>query len=246
MTLAPDRVDLAGYDVVIMGEVHDNPAHHRNQAEWLNRLAPKAVVFEMLTPERADLAMQSDPDTLETSLMWGESGWPDFAIYAPVFAAVGDAAIIGGGVERAAVRAAVRDGAAAAMGDSASVFGLNMPLPRLEAETRQSLQAEAHCGALPDDMLSGMVEAQRLRDAALARAVVAAVVSVGTPVAVITGNGHARTDWGMPVALDHAMPTLKVLSIGQLETVPTHAQPHDALTLAPGPEGRGDPCAAFR
>ena len=35
----------------VIGEVHDNPHHHRNQARAVAALKPGAIVFEMLTPE---------------------------------------------------------------------------------------------------------------------------------------------------------------------------------------------------
>ena len=76
---------------------------------------------------------------------------------------------------------------------------------------------QAHCDALPEDMLPGMVAVQRLRDAVLARAVVRAMDDTGGPVAVITGNGHARRDWGMPAMLARAAPDLDVWVLGQTE-----------------------------
>ncbi len=68
-------------------------------------------------------------------------------------------------------------------------------------------------------------QAQRLRDAALARAVVEAMAATGGPVAVITGNGHARRDQGMPAVLGRPHPTLRVLSIGQIEGAAGRVQP---------------------
>ena len=104
---------------------------------------------------------------------------------------------------------------------------------------------EAHCDALPEDILPGMVEAQRLRDAALARAVLAAMAETGGPVAVITGNGHARRDWGLPRMLARAAPDLTLVSIGQFEAPPEDDPPFD-LWLVTTPAPRDDPCAAFR
>jgi len=247
-TQAPEAVDFTGFDVVIMGEMHDNPAHHANQAAWVERLAPKAVVFEMLTQDLAALAeeWQGDAASLGLALDWEQRGWPEFAIYAPIFAAIPDSALVfGGDVTRDELRLAMAGGAAAAFGDATPLFGLDVPLPRLEQETRESDMAASHCGALPPEALPGMVEGQRLRDAALAKAVVGALFLSGPPVAVITGNGHGRTDWGLPVPLRMAMPDIAVLSIGQLEQAPTHVQPYDVITLSPAPD-RGDPCDAFR
>ena len=98
-------------------------------------------------------------------------------------------------------------------------------------------------------MLPGMVQAQRLRDAGLARAVLQAMDATGGPVAVITGTGHARTDTGIPAALAQAAPQLQVLSIGQIEAAPDTAietaPPYD-LWIITTPTPRADPCAVFR
>ena len=75
---------LRGADVVILGEVHDNPAHHQWQAEALAVLSPAAVVFEMLTPGQAGRItpeLLAEPERLATVLDWEASGWPDFALY---------------------------------------------------------------------------------------------------------------------------------------------------------------------
>ncbi len=42
-----------GLDIYILGEVHDNPAHHALQARLVADIAPGAVVWEMLSPDRA-------------------------------------------------------------------------------------------------------------------------------------------------------------------------------------------------
>jgi hypothetical protein len=61
---------------------------------------------------------------------------------------------------------------------------------------------------------------------------------------VITGNGHARRDQGMPAVLAQAMPDLSVLSVGQLEGSAGAAPPFDRWIVTPILP-REDPCAAF-
>ncbi len=68
--------------------------------------------------------------------------------------------------------------------------------------------------------------------------------ATGGPVAVITGNGHARRDQGIPSVLGKAAPELGVLSVGQLEGPVGNDQPYD-LWIVTGTVPRGDPCAAF-
>lgn len=189
---------LPEVDVVILGEMHDNPHHHENQAKAVAALVPAALVFEMLTAEQAARVTpenRADAEALGAALQWENSGWPDFAMYHPIFAAAPEARVYGAALPRDEVRRAVSEGAAAVFGGEASDYGIDVALSSDEQATREVGQMEAHCNAMPAEMMGGMVEAQRLRDAALARAARQALADSGGPVVVITGNGHARTDW---------------------------------------------------
>jgi len=244
---ATDLYNLPAADVVFLGEVHDNPVHHAHQAIAVGAIGAKALVFEMLTDAQA---LRITPELLrseqglEATLAWQNSGWPEFAMYYPIFIATDARAIFGGALERDEVRRAVSDGAAEVFGDAAPLFGLTEPLDDAEQVVREAGQKAAHCDALPVSMLGGMVEAQRLRDAAMARAVIAAIAETGGPVAVITGNGHVRGDWGVPRALRRAAPDLTVLTIGQFESTPDPKTPFD-LWLVSDPVKRPDPCDTF-
>lgn len=240
--------DLPPADVLILGEVHDNPVHHLHQAAAVLATKPAALVFEMFGPDAALAVtpeMRDDPAALARALDWDASGWPDFSIYEPIFAAAPDAALFGGALPRDDVRRAVEDGAAAVLGGAGAIFGLDEALDSEEQEIRNAGQIAAHCDAIPAEVAPGMVEAQRARDAGLARAVIAALAETGGPVAVITGNGHARTDWGLPRMLARARPDLSVLTIGQFEAQPEGDTPYD-LWLVTDPVDRPDPCEAFR
>lgn len=240
-------------DVVLFGEVHDNPHHHVHQASAVAALEPAAIVFEHLTPE---LASRITPELirnaarLESALAWEDRGWPDFAMYYPIFAAASDAAIFGGGVPPADARRAVEEGAESVFGGAAQIFQLERGYPVSVQAELERLQQEAHCNALPESSLPGMVEAQRLRDAALARATIAAhheSVSRGGigPVVVITGNGHATKNWAVPYLLEISAPDLKVVSVGQFE-VAAPVDPGFDYWLVTGAPDRADPCAAFK
>ena len=240
-----DALDaLPPAEVVVLGEVHDNPEHHLNQARAVAALRPKAVVWEMIPRDFAVPADVADQAALAEALEWQARGWPDFAMYHPIFLAAPEARHYGAEIDRAAARQAMSEGALAVMPDGAR-FGLDLPLPPEEQAAREAEQQEAHCNAMPTELLPAMVEAQRLRDAALAEAVLRALEEVGPPVAVITGTGHARKDWGLPAVLAFAVPELRVLSIGQMEAEPGGDAPFDLWLVTP-PVDRGDPCAAFR
>ena len=233
-------------DVVILGEIHDNPQHHIIQAEALKAVMPSAVVWEMVTEEGAQrLANKavSDPEELARILKWIESGWPPLSMYYPVFQA-SDAPIYGAMVPRAAARAAMERGAATALGADAARFGLTIPLPPAEQAAREADQLAAHCDAIPESALPQLVAIQRLRDAVLARAVLRATDETGGPVAVITGNGHARKDRGIPTFLSRLRPGWTVFALGQSEDGVVDGE-FDAVLDSPAVE-REDPCLAFQ
>ena len=234
-------------DVVILGEVHDNPTHHAWQAEVVAAMAPSALVFEMLLPEQAALAgpERDDAAALAAALEWDGRGWPDYDLYSPILAAAPDALIVGGDVPHDDVRRAMEAGAAAVFGPEAARYGLTDALAPDDQAAREAEMDAAHCHALPAEMLPGMVEAQRLRDATLARAAIEAHAVSGGPVAVIAGTGHARRDRGVPAALSAAAPGLSVYSVGQFEVDPGPDAPFDRVIVTE-PTPRDDPCAAFR
>ncbi|MEM1163821.1 MAG: ChaN family lipoprotein [Pseudomonadota bacterium] len=244
----PEALDsLPVAEIVLLGEVHDNPIHHLNQARALEALRPAAVVFEMLTQEQAEFVNGTPARgaALGAALGWEDSGWPDFAMYQPVFEATGSARIYGMAVSREESQSVFGRSAAEVFGSGAGRFGLEGPLPDDELAAREAYQMAAHCDALPEHMLPGMVAAQRLRDAVFSRTALQALEETGGPVAVITGSGHVRKDWGMPAALGVAAPDVSVLAVGQVEMPAKDVPPFD-LWLVTEPAEREDPCLAFR
>lgn len=246
----PALADLASdAQIVFLGEVHDNPDHHLTQAEWIRALSPKAVVFEMITPETATGSvydMQTGAEALQQALDWNASGWPDFAIYWPVFQALGPAQVYGAAVPRAKTRAVFTDGAGAVFSpQTVSRFGLDAALPPAQQDAREAMQFAAHCDAMPMEMMPGMVTVQRVRDAQLARVALLALSETGGPVVVITGNGHARKDWGAPAAIARAAPDVRVFALGQSEDGRAPDGAFDQIADAPAAQ-RPDPCAGFK
>jgi uncharacterized iron-regulated protein len=237
---------LAGADVIILGEVHDNKRHHQVQAELVAALQPRAVVWEMITQEQAEaLTPQILQNPAETArvLEWEASGWPDFTLYAPVFKRAARAMQFGALVPRAQSKEALQLGVANHFGAKAQQFGLDQPLPVAEQATREAEQMANHCNALPDHVLPMLVDVQRLRDASLAAAAKRALEQIGGPVVVITGNGHARLDRGLAVYLQRALPGVVIRALGQMEEGATQGQ-FDVVLSAPTVQ-RPDPCLGF-
>ena len=155
-----------------------------------------------------------------------------------------EAQVFGAHVSRERARAAMQQGVASYFGVQSEIYGLSEPLGHEEQAAREAHQLAAHCDALPSEILPMMVDIQRLRDAELARATAQALAKTDGPVVVITGNGHARKDWGMPVHLTKARADLLVYSIGQGETGLMPEGVFDEVTYSPA-ASRDDPCAAF-
>lgn len=239
--MASDLPDeIAAADVVVLGEVHDNPVHHSEQAVMIERLEPTAIVAEMLTSDQAT-DLQADPEGYRTT--WDASGWPDYDMYLPVFT-VTEVPIYGAAVPRAVARVVYSEGVAAHFDGDAMAYGLVDPLPEDQNAARLDLQFAAHCDAMPRAALGGMIEVQRLRDATLAKAAIQAFEETDGPVVVITGNGHGRKDWGVPSYIRRVRPDLTVFSIGQGEDGGTPDGGFDLVVDAPAVD-RPDPCLEF-
>jgi uncharacterized iron-regulated protein len=239
--------------IVVLGEIHDNAAHHAEQSRLVADLRPTAVVWEMIGTAQwaaAQGAERTDAASLGAALEWDASGWPDFSMYHPIFLAAGPSAQhVPAAVPRDKLLKAMAEGARATLAaQPEGVFDPALALPPLTAEdqaAREAEQAAAHCNALPADLLPGMVEAQRLRDATMAAAALRALADFGPPVVIITGSGHARTDVGIPRVIRAARPEIPVWSLGQLEEDPGPEAPFDAVNVT-APTPREDPCAAFQ
>ncbi|MBU2963823.1 ChaN family lipoprotein [Citreicella sp. C3M06] len=246
-TAFADDGDLYAAEVVFLGEAHDNPGHHARQAALVAELDPTALVFEMLSREQATQVRaedRTDQARLEALLGWEASGWPDFAMYYPIFEAAPEAAIYGAALPRDEAREARDAPLAGVFGPSAGFYGLDEDLPPQMQAMREDLQMAAHCNSLPPELLPMMVDIQRLRDARLAETALEAYAIHGGPVVVITGNGHARTDWGAPMLARMAAPEVKVAALGQGEDGAAPDGTFDLLEDSPS-VARKDPCADF-
>jgi uncharacterized iron-regulated protein len=200
-----------GVDLLLLGERHDNPDHHRLQSHVLERLHANgrkpALVFEMLdvSDQPAIDHVQAEaspaPDALAAAVHWDQSGWPPFALYRPLFALAlrEHWPIVAAGLPRDTAMQLARDPGSLDPA-LAKRFGLAEPLPPAADEELRAEMRDAHCGLLPEAMLGAMVLIQRVRDAQFARHLYDAAARGGGAV-LITGNGHARTDRGVPAAL---------------------------------------------
>jgi len=248
---------------VLLGEKHDNPDHHLLQALALKRILGvkrhPAVLFEQidldLQPAIDAYLMQPNAtvDGLEPVLEWKKRGWPEWSLYRPIFEVVMTAhlKILATGLGHELIRAVVKQGIGALPAELAARLHLERPLaPELEASLDAELEA-SHCGFLPADKVAPMRLAQRVKDALMADLMLAHDTPDGA--VLIAGNGHVRSDRGVPWYLHATRPEAHVLSVSFVEvehgvTEPAAYaadQPADVLVFTPRLDD-DDPCAEFQ
>lgn len=128
------------------------------------------------------------------------------------------------------------------------------PWTAAQETTLRTDVAEGHCGKLPDQAVAPIVRAQRMRDAAMAQALVDDATPDGA--ILIAGNGHVRRDTGVPVYLRGAR-AAEVVSLGLVETDSPEESlsalshrfeesppPYDFVWMT-APIARDDPCAGI-
>lgn len=258
---------LARADLLVLGEVHDNPDHHRLQAREVRAVAAAgrtpALAFEMLsTPVQARLdAAQAAPgvtaDGIAEAVEWSKGGWPEFTLYRPIFEA-GLAArlrLVAANLSRPAAREVMKQGVGTLPDDTRAWLGRAPSPTPAELEELRKEMAEDHCGELPESLVKPLVLAQRARDAELAVRTAAAGRERGA--ILVAGDGHARHDRGVPAWLVRELPGKAVVAVGHLEVQagllhpddyaegPGAALPYDYVIFTPGAE-REDPCLELR
>ena len=262
-------VALANARYRLLGEIHDNPAHHAIRARLITELVAKglrpAVVFEQFDLDhdaalRAAQAEGADAEQLADAGQLDRRGW-EWPMHKPIVEATLAAHL----PIRAAnlPRAFLRGELDAAVGrDTSAIWYARFHAARWTQAQEDSLRADivaSHCGKLPEVAVPRVVLAQRVRDAAMAQALVDAATADGA--ILIAGDGHVRADLGVPVYM-HAPDTpdagAREIGVGFVEASATEERapdfPRNVLADHPGfdyvwftpPASREDPCAALR
>ena len=264
--------------------MHDNGAQHALRGHLLGAIAADlarqgrpapGLVFEHI---RTDQVAAIDPNQapapaptsarerardLLTRLDWDKSGWPAADLFLPIFeAAMAHALpILPGHPPRAEVRDVARRGLQALPADTVTRLVLDVPLPGALASALLDELEASHCGLMPRSAFANMAMAQHYRDAHLAASLAAAASRHGAAI-LFAGNGHVRSDRGVPWHLARMASELKVarktLAIAFLEVEDGTVDPVayvprdpagrpavDYVVLTPRTE-RPDPCDAMR
>lgn len=206
---------------VLLGEVHDNPEHHRLQRVVLEALAghgpARALAMEQFDADHqraidAARAEGAGVEAIADAGRFDRKGW-DWPLYRPLveFALGRGWPLVAANLSRARARAILNDPARSG-------------LPAADTPLREALERDliaGHCGERPaGKRLAGMVEAQRARDARMAQAL-ASRADRGS--VLVTGNGHARRDRGIPLYLSGA----DLIAIGFVEVEASKPTPQD-------------------
>ena len=216
--LAEDELfaGLTARPIVLLGEEHDNAAHHRWQLSVIEALSarrPDLVLgFEMFARASQPVldqwvAGELDTDAFLHAVRWNETWGFDARLYLPIFdfARRHKLPMLALNVERSLIRRVGRDGWAAVPADERE--GIGVPAPALPAYRRWLAEIFAHKRAphsdkvtdAPDPAFERFVAAQLTWDRAMAEALAAARVQPQAPLVVgLAGIGHLQNGWGIP------------------------------------------------
>lgn len=209
--------DLRHADLVFLGELHDNPHHHKYRARLLGDLhrTNLHVVFEQLPSQSPFLIPGEGVSLLEVLKLKGFNGeawqWP---LHEPLFLAVQryGLAVTGGNLIPGQGRRFFADGLNAVPGEIKAILE-KAPLSATALAELDAALIEGHCGHLPKGLLPAMRLVQQSTDISMALSAVASL-----PAIVIAGNGHVQKNFGMPHYAGYLRPTSKVVSVGFLES----------------------------
>lgn len=254
---ALERMSKAPF--LLLGESHDNEDHHRLQTRVVRELAARgqkrALAFEMIEADRQpaiDAYLQAHPtsaDGLGEAVDWAKRGWPDFAIYRPIFQAGLDGGwpILGANLPKSMSKPAGQPGGLGV--DEEKRLGLDKPLPdAVLAELRRNL-IDGHCGLLPEKALPAMMRLQIAWDGSMASRMIEAATQDGA--VLIAGAEHVRKDRAVPLHLARLKPGVQTLSVAFREQTdppsPPEAEtwPYDLVWFTP-PKPEVDHCKGLK
>lgn len=230
--LAPLEVvhALERTDFILLGEKHDNPDHHALQAWTITALAHSgrrsAIALEMIGSDQAPAlarylaAPDADAVGLGEAVGWRARGWPDWEIYAPIARAALQAnlPIVAADIASKIQRQVSRNGIASLPPELRTRLDLDVGFDAAQAASLATELRASHCGHVSEEKLPNMMDVQRMRDAHMAHALVAAAALPRVDGAIlIAGIGHVRRDRGIPWQLERMAPGRTVAVVAFIE-----------------------------
>ncbi|MEM6733357.1 MAG: ChaN family lipoprotein [Myxococcota bacterium] len=201
------REEVSRAKFILLGEKHDNPAHHLGQASVLAMVTKgdrkPALVWEMVHRKQGldEPLYLGSAEAFGESLKWEESGWPSYSMYQPIVevALGGGLAQYPGNLEPAAMRTAYTESLAGLDSERARAVGVSTTLAGEALEDLRKEIEKGHCGYGDANMLDSMAAAQQSRDAFMAKQMRDHQTADGA--VLIAGGGHVRRDRAVPFHL---------------------------------------------
>jgi len=246
---------LTGRAVVLLGEHHDNPVHHRLRLATLERVVaagwrPAVLMEQFDTDRQSDIDRARSERPLDAQhLIDGATpargGW-NWTLYRPVveLALKADLPLFAANLARTSAQQLVRRSFDEVFGaERVRALGLDAPIAADWQAVQQEIIEASHCGALPASVVPGMVRAQFARDAVMAELVTR---HADRGVVLLAGNGHVRRDLGVPRWLRGEV-AARAWAVGYVEPGDEDSAggAFDAIVVAPAPP-RDDPCKNFK
>ena len=215
------RAQIDGHRLILLGEVHVNPDHHRLQRrviQWLLAEGRRpALAFEMFDRQdqaaldRLTLAGASDVDRLAEATDFSARGW-EWPLYRPLvtLGVEHDLPLIAANLSRKQATRVAREGLQVLGEERLQALGLYEPLPQRLRERLESEILEGHCGQISRQMAAAMADAQRARDATMADSLLEAPSDGAV---LIAGAGHVRRDYAVPYYLGRRSPEADTVSL---------------------------------
>ena len=249
---------------VLLGEVHDNPVHHRLRRDLIAALIRDgrrpAIAMEQFDREHQAALQQAQrepaptPESLKNAGRLDATGW-HWPFYEPIVRLALDhrLTVHAANLSRTDAFRVSTQGAAVVLGAATfRALKLDVPLPEAARHSLEQIIKEGHCNQAPPEILPGIVSAQRARDAVMA----GVLRGAGDGGAVlIAGNGHVRRDFGVPHYLAQYPQGRDALVVAYLEVDAVRTAPADYFNVA-APEydyivftpqtPRPDPCKDIR
>lgn len=240
---------------VLLGEKHDNPAHHRLQARVVDGVGAAgrrpAVVWEMATPEHAEALRSATLDSLDSlgdALSWEARGWPAWSTYRPIAAAaLKHGMVMAPGDASREIIGKARRGEPLSAAD-AERLDWSLEYSQTQLADLTEILAASHCGMVPEEALPAMADVQRLRDASISASLREA--DSGDGAILIAGGHHVREDWGVPWRLGEPVFSLAIVEVARgvhrAEDYPSFDAGRFDFVWFTARVDEEDPCEKFR
>ncbi len=245
---------LQNVKIILIGEQHDNPDHHRIEQDLLESLLStdsSQTVFEMLKTDQqsaaSTLKTEQSLDDIKAALNWDDKGWP-WVDYIPL------------------IQSSLSQGANITAGnlDTVQLKRIYNGIPNTEFDSlypsaslvaQQARDAildqiyESHCQSMQKASLKPMLEIQMARDAQMAVSLTRGQKSLSI---LIAGGFHTHKEYGVPVHLAYyTQETAKVILLNSVSEGLNSPNDYGNLTKAdfmwftPKPETE-DYCSKFK